>query len=137
VAQQQRKRRRRKHRGTQGGGLDTRGPRGRPRTREEARARARAKSSSRGKQKRTVDRRDIAPTWRSAFNRGLIGAVIFFLLFWLAFGQPVAGALGLSLVMLALYVPMGYYVDRFFFRRRLRQLQAERAAAKQARRGGS
>src|ERR1700754_1368839 len=84
VAQQAKKRRRKKHRGTQGGGLDTRGPRGRPRTREEAKARARAKQGSRSsKGKRQVDRRDIAPTWRSAFNRGLIGAVIFFLLFWL------------------------------------------------------
>ena len=34
--------------------------------------------------------------------------------------------------MLALYVPMGYYVDRFFYRRRLRQLQAARAAQKRA-----
>ena len=38
--------------------------------------------------------------------------------------------------MLAMYVPMGYYVDRFFYRRRLRQLQAERAAEREARRGG-
>jgi hypothetical protein len=134
---QTKKRRRRKHRGTQGGSIDTRGPRGRPRTREEAKARARAKQGSRkgGKSKRPVDRRDIAPTWRSATNRGLIGAVIFFLLFWLAFGRPVVAALGLSAVMLAMYIPMGYYVDRFFYRRRLRQLQAERAAQRQERRG--
>ena len=42
----------------------------------------------------TVDRRDIAPTWGSAFKRGLFGAAIFFLLFWLAFGRPVGAALG-------------------------------------------
>ena len=40
-------------------------------------------------------------------------------------------ALGLSAVMLAMYVPMGYYIDRFMYRRRLRQLQAARAAKKQ------
>jgi hypothetical protein len=134
VAQQAKKRRRKKHRGTQGGGIDTRGPRGRPRTREEARARARQKQGS--KKKRPVDRRDVAPTWRSAFNRGAFGAVIFFLLFWLAFKKPVGAALALSVVVLAMYVPLGYYVDQFFFRRRLRQLQAQRAAEREARRGG-
>jgi drug/metabolite transporter (DMT)-like permease len=133
---QTKKRRRRKHRGTQGGSIDTRGPRGRPRTREEAKARARAKQGGKSKQKRTVDRRDVAPTWRSAFNRGMFGAVIFFLLFWLAFSRPVGSAIALSAVMLVIYVPMGYYVDRFFFRRRLRQLHAQRAAEKAERRGG-
>jgi hypothetical protein len=126
---QTRKKRRRKHRGTQGGGLDRRGPRGRPRTREEAKARARKKRQpAKG---RAVDRRDLPPTWSGAFKRGLIGAAIFFLLFWLAFQRPVGGALGLSAVMLAMYVPMGYYIDRFMYRRRMRQLQAARAAKKQ------
>jgi hypothetical protein len=134
---QQKKRRRRKHRGTQGGGLDTRGPRGRPRTKEEARARARQKQGSKSKQGRAVDRRDIKPTWRSAFYRGLFGSAIFFLLFWLAFGRDPGPALGLSAVLLVIYVPLGYYVDTFFWRRRMRQLQAARAAAKQERRGGS
>ncbi len=71
------------------------------------------------------------PTWSGAFKRGLFGAGIFFLLFWLAFQRPVGGALGLSVVMLAMYVPMGYYIDRFMYRRRLRQQQAARAAKKQ------
>jgi hypothetical protein len=134
---QTKKRRRRKHRGTQGGSLDTRGPRGRPRTREEAKARARQKQS-RGKQGRTaVDRRDIEPTWGSAAKRGLFGAAIFFLLFWLAFGRPVGASLVLAVALLGIYIPLGYYVDRFFWRRRMRQLQAARAAQKQARRGGS
>jgi hypothetical protein len=126
---QTRKRRRRKHRGTKSGRIDTRGPRGRPRSREEARARAKAKR--RPAKGRPVDRRDIAPTWGGAFKRGLIGAGIFFLLFWLAFGRPVGAAAVLSLVMLGMYVPMGYYIDRFMYRRRVRQLQAARAAKKQ------
>ena len=78
-----------------------------------------------------VDRRDIAPTWGGAFKRGLIGAGIFFLLFWLAFGRPVGAAAVLSLVMLGMYVPTGYYIDRFMYRRRVRQLQTARAAKKQ------
>lgn len=127
---QTKKKRRRKHRGTQTGRIDNRGPRGRPRTREEARARARAKK--RGKTAgRPIDRRDVAPTWSGAFKRGLIGAGIFFLLFWLLFGRGVGPAIALSLVMLALYTPMGYYIDRFVWKRRMRQQQAARAAKKQ------
>jgi hypothetical protein len=126
---QTRKRRRRKHRGTQTGRIDRSGPRGRPRTREEARARARAKRKpAKGK---VVDRRDIPPTWGSAFKRGLFGAAIFFLLFWLLFQRPIGGAVVLSVVMLVMYVPMGYYIDSFMYRRRQRQLQAERLARKQ------
>ena len=127
---QTRKKRRRKHRGTQTGRIDTRGPRGRPRTREEAKARARQKRKPAAKS-RVVDRRDIAPTWGGAFKRGLFGAAIFFLLFWLLFQRPVGAAAALSAVMLGMYVPMGYYIDRFMYRRRLRQLQAARAAKKQ------
>ena len=127
---QTRKKRRRKHRGTQTGRIDTRGPRGRPRSREEARSRARSKRKP-AKGGRQVDRRDIAPTWGSAFKRGLFGAAIFFLIFWLAFGRAMGQAAALSVVMLAMYVPLGYYIDRFMFQRRQRQLAAARAARKQ------
>jgi hypothetical protein len=125
---QTRRRRRRKHRGTQTGRIDTRGPRGRPRSREEAKARASQKQAGRRKR---VDPRDRPPTWSSAFKRGLIGAGIFFLLFWLAFARPVGAALVLSVVMLAMYVPLGYYLDRFMYRRRMRQQQEARVAKRQ------
>lgn len=127
---QTRKRRRKKHRGTQTGRIDTRPVRGRPRTREEARARARSKRKP-GKGRQAVDRRDIAPTWSGAFKRGLFGAAIFFLLFWLAFKRELGEAVLLSTLMLGMYVPLGYYIDRFMYRRRLGQLQAARAAKKQ------
>lgn len=126
-----RKRRRRKHRGTQTGRIDTRPARGRPRNREEARARARTK---RKPAKGPVDRRDVAPTWSGAVKRGLFGAAIFFLVFWLAFKRDLGAALGLSAFMLVLYVPMGYYLDRFMYQRRMRKLQAERAQRKQQQR---
>ncbi len=128
---QTRKRRRRKHRGTKSGRIDTRGPRGRPRNREEARARARSKRKRQPAAGRAVDRRDVPPTWGAAFKRGLFGAAIFFLLFWLAFQRPVGGAAALSAVMLGMYVPMGFYIDQFMYRRRQRQLQAARVAKKQ------
>ena len=76
------------------------------------------------------------PSWGGAFRRGLLGAGIFFVLVAFAFGQGVGQALVLSVVMLALYVPMGYYIDRFFWRRRRQQEMRARQEAKQARRGG-
>jgi hypothetical protein len=106
---QTRRRRRRKHRGTQGGSIDRRRARGRPRNREEAKAQARRRADT---------RRDRAPTWGSAFRRGLIGAGIFFALMMVAFGRNFAESFALSAVMLAIYVPLGYYVDRFFWGRR-------------------
>jgi hypothetical protein len=106
---QTKRRRRRKHRGTQGGSIDRRRSRGRPRSREEARAQA----------KRRADvRRDRSPTWGSAFRRGLIGAGIFFALMMVAFGRGFAESFVLGGLMLGIYTPLGYYVDRFFWNRR-------------------
>jgi hypothetical protein len=113
---QARKRRRRKHRGTQAGSVERRA-RSRPRSRAEARDRAKSQYAQ---------RRDQPPTWRSAINRGLVAAGIFFFLIVLLFRRPVAAALALSLFMLAFYIPMGYYIDRFMYRRRQAQNQRER-----------
>jgi hypothetical protein len=125
MAQTKRKRRR-KHRGTQGGGLDRRPRRGRPRSKEEARAQARRNSEL---------KRTLAPSWGSAFRRGLVGAAIFLLLMVLAFGRGFGEAIALSAVMLVMYVPLGYYMDRFFYRRRLQQARKAALAAKQQHQG--
>ncbi len=74
-----------------------------------------------------MDRRTLAPTWRSAFNRAAIGAVVFFLLAATLLKQPMGAALALSLLMMGIYVPLGYHVDRFFYRRRLAQARQARA----------
>jgi hypothetical protein len=126
----QTRRRRRKHRGTQGGSIDTRRSSGRPRTRAEARDRARSqmksgKKAKGSKRRQPQDRRDRPPSWRSAINRALIGAGIFAFLLIVPFNQPVGGALGLSALMMGVYVPMGFYIDRFFYNRR--QAQKQRA----------
>ena len=116
---QTRRRRRRKHRGTQSGRIDTRAARGRPRNRAEARARA---------QKRTKDRGLTTPTWRGAAGKGLIAAGIFFTLLVVAFGREVVPSVLISMLMLVFYIPMGYYTDRFFWRRRMRQEQKSRGS---------
>lgn len=119
MAQTKRKRKR-KHKGTQGGSIDRRGRTSRPANRQEARARARRQMG---------DRRDVPPSWRSSTNRALIASGIFFALLVLLFGQPLASSLALSAFMLALYIPMGYGIDRFFYNRRV----AQRRKAKEAR----
>ena len=117
---QTKRRRKRKRRGTQSGSID-RTRRARPRSREEAKAQARRRSQAKkGGGGRT-------PTWSGAFWRGLLGAAIFFLMTRFIFGETTGSALGLSAVMLVLYIPLSYYIDRFFYRRRLKQEREERA----------
>lgn len=106
---QTRRRRRRKHRGTQSGSIDRRGRAARPRSRQEARARAR---------RQLTDKRDVPPTWRSAVNRGLVGAGLFLLMLIALFKQPVASSVGLAALMLLIYIPLGHLIDRFFYNRR-------------------
>jgi hypothetical protein len=111
---QTRKRRRKKHRGTQGGRIDTNRRRARPRTREEARARAKSGRRTTG------NRFDSPPTWRSAIIRGLIAAALFVVLLLAIFGRPLGEALGFGVFMLAFYIPAGYFIDNFMWRRRER-----------------
>ena len=114
---QTRKRRRRKHRGTQGGRIDNR-QRGRPRSRAEAQSRARRK-------RQPARRGDAPPTWRSAVLRGgVISALLIAVL--IAFGRPAGASILLGVFMLAVYIPMGYYIDLFMWRRRERSRLKDR-----------
>lgn len=115
--------RKRKHRGTQSGKIDSRGRTGRPRSRQEAMARS--------KRQRT-DRRLQPPTWRGAWTRGVFFALLLFPIS-LLFGQPVAGAAVLTIIAALFYVPLGFYTDGFFYRRRLAKAEAEKRARKEAR----
>ena len=109
-----RKRRRRKHRGTQGGRIDSGRRRARPRSREEARARARSSGRSGG------SRFDSPPTWRSATIRGLVAAGLFTVLLVAIFGQSAGQAIAFGVFMLAFYIPAGYFIDNLMWRRRER-----------------
>jgi Flp pilus assembly protein TadB len=125
---QTKKKRRRKRKGTQSGRVDARrGPR--PRNRQEAQARAR-RSRSGGGTRQAANRRDEPPTWRGAFIRGAVAAGLFVVIVAFVFQRPLVSALALGAAMMAFYVPMGYFIDRFFYNRRQRQLQAEREARK-------
>jgi hypothetical protein len=109
---QTKKKRRKKHKGTQGGRIDTR-KRSRPRSRQEAKAQAKSRRSA-------GPRTDKPPTWRSSIVRGVVAAVIFFVLLLLLFKRPVGSALALGAFMLAFYIPAGYYIDQMMWRKRER-----------------
>ncbi|MGI8631563.1 MAG: hypothetical protein ACR2NA_03310 [Solirubrobacterales bacterium] len=109
---QQRKKRKRKHRGTQGGRVDRRGRTSRPLSRAEARDRHRASKAARALQ---------PPTWRGTLSRAALAAAVFFVAIVLIGRATIPAALMLSLVMLAVYIPMSYLVDRFFYRWRLKR----------------
>jgi hypothetical protein len=110
---QTKKKRRKKHRGTQGGRIDTR-KRSRPRSRQEAKAQAKSRRGA------GAQRVDNPPTWRSSIIRGVVAAGIFFVLLLLLFQRPVGSALALGGFMLAFYIPAGYYIDQMMWRKRER-----------------
>ena len=109
---QTKKKRRRKQRGTQGGRVDT-SRRSKPRSRAEAKAQARSK-------RKPAARADLPPTWRSSIVRGVVAAVVFFVLLLLIFKRPVGASLALGAFMLAFYIPAGYFIDMTLWRRRER-----------------
>ena len=128
---QKTKKRRRKRRGTQAGTVGNR-RRSRPRSRAEAKAQARSRSPKKAssRKERIADRVGSPPTWRGAVNRALIASGIFLLLLVLLFGRPFVQALALAAFMVLVYIPMGYYMDRFFYRMRLRKEEKRRAEAR-------
>jgi Flp pilus assembly protein TadB len=118
MAQTKRKRKG-KHRGTQAGTIEARGRTGRrPQTQVEARKVARDRRAARF---------DRPPTWRSALNRAAISAAVFAVAVVVVFHRPVAAAVVLGVLLIALYLPMSYYTDRYLYNRRQRQKAARSA----------
>jgi hypothetical protein len=108
VASTKRKRRT-KHRGNAAGMVETRGRTGRkpgPGDSKSAARRAR------------MDRFSKPPTVRSAFQRSAIAAVVFMFAMILIVHQTVAASIALGGFVLLFYVPLSYYTDLFFYRRR-------------------
>jgi len=106
--------RKRKHRGTAAGTVEARGRTGRRPEASEVRKTA---------AQRRQERMDKPPTWRGAMNRAAIAALIFALIAALALGQPISGAIALATFAFLLYVPSGYYMDKWLYERRQRQKQ--------------
>src|SRR5260221_13794769 len=111
---QTKKKRRRKHRGTQGGRIDTRPPRGRARSRGEAQAQARSRTKKKG-----GPREPEPANWGTALKKGGLGAVLFVGVLSLVGTNPLL-ALVVGVLMIGVYTPMAYVMDRFFYDRHLR-----------------
>lgn len=85
-----------------------------------------------------MERANQPPTWRSASIRAGVAAAVF-LAVLILFQQPPVSAVFVAFVMFGLYIPMGYYTDRFLYQRRLRKetqsrnrAEAEKLAKKSA-----
>jgi len=105
---QTRRKRRTKHRGNAVGMVEARGRTGRKPTTTEKGGKAAPKR---------FDRRDQPPTWKGAFQRSVIAAVIFVVLMLLLFHRNPAVAFVFGVVLLVFYVPMSYYTDLWIYRR--------------------
>jgi Flp pilus assembly protein TadB len=112
MAQTKRKRRS-KHRGNAAGTIETRGRTGRPPSPEE-----------RKKQSRETARQarlNQPPTWKSAITRAsLASAFMLLFLLFTTHGNVVAAVL-FGIFAFALYVPSGYYLEQYLWRRRMRK----------------
>jgi Flp pilus assembly protein TadB len=117
---QTRRKRRTKHRGTPAGTIETRGRTGRPPTAAERKKQTRQSARER--------RLNTPPTWRSAATRALVAAalVFVFLLLTAKGKNKLPLALTFTLVALVIYVPGGYYMELFLYRRRQRKKAAGR-----------
>jgi hypothetical protein len=112
MAQTKRKRRT-KHRGTPAGTIQARGRTGRPPSGEDRKKQS--KTDAREKRLNTP------PTWTaSAIRAGVIAVGLFIILTLLGRGSHrVESAAILAVISLALYIPGGYYIEMFMYRRRL------------------
>jgi hypothetical protein len=114
MAQTKRKRRS-KHRGNAAGTIETRGRTGRPPSPEEKKKQAKMDARER--------RLTTPPTWKSSLMRAAFAAVIMFAFLALTTkGKNRIGiAASFAVVALLLYVPAGYYMELFLYRRRMRK----------------
>ncbi len=111
---QAKRNRRRKHRGTQAGTVERRGRTGRAQTQAEAKQISRRGGADR------ASRELRPPTWRGSAVRALIAAVLFGVVAIFLLDQPPLSGVLLAAIMVLVYLPVGYYTDRFMYRRRQR-----------------
>jgi hypothetical protein len=118
---QTRRKRRSKHRGTAAGTIEARGRTGRPPTPDERKRQTRA-----GAREARLNK---PPTWKSSIVRALLAAVLVFtfLLLTAKGKNKIPVALGFTAVALLIYIPAGYYLELFLYRRRMRKKAATAA----------
>jgi hypothetical protein len=114
MAQTKRKRRT-KHRGNAAGSIEARGRTGRPPTADER------KKADRNKLRE--ERLLKEPTWKQSFRRASLAAGLMFVFLLLTDhtkkGSPIITAVLFAIIAMVIYVPAGYYLERFLWRRRM------------------
>lgn len=117
MAQTKRKRRT-KHRGNAAGSIEARGRTGRPPSADEKKKADRTKLRE--------ERLMKEPTWRQSFRRASLAAGLMFVFLLLTdhtkHGSPVVTAVLFAIIAMVIYVPAGYYLERFLWRRRMAKL---------------
>jgi hypothetical protein len=114
MAQTKRKRRT-KHRGNAAGTIEVRGRTGRPPTAEERKKQERAK--------RSEARTPKPPTWNNAIKKALLAGGFMFVFLLVTNKFRVVPALIFAFLALMLYIPSGYYMEGWIYRRHLRKQQ--------------
>jgi hypothetical protein len=114
-------RRQTKHRGNAAGMIESRGRTGRkPSAKEKGTASSKSRSSSRSSGRSS--RYDKPPTWKGSAIRAVIAAALVYGVSTLLLKQKSAATnLVLLPIVLALYMPMIYYTDRYMYRRAQRK----------------
>lgn len=81
-----------------------------------------AERDTSGKPAARFQREPQAPSWRRTFRRGLIFAPIMFAtVFLLSPDLPLATKVTQTLLIVAIFVPFSYFIDRLFYRSYLRR----------------
>jgi Flp pilus assembly protein TadB len=113
MAQTKRKRRS-KHRGNAAGTIEARGRTGRPVTADERKKQTRQSARER--------RLNTPPTWKSSLTRaGFAAGILFVFLLATTKNHSVFQAISFAVFAMVLYVPAGYYMERFLYQRRMRR----------------
>ncbi|HWD85735.1 MAG TPA: hypothetical protein VG321_08280 [Solirubrobacteraceae bacterium] len=114
MAQTKRKRRT-KHRGNAAGKIEVRGRTGRPPSPQEKKKADRTKLRE--------ERLMKEPTWRQSFRRASLAAGLMFVFLLVTdhtkHGSPIITAVLFAIIAMVIYVPAGYYLERFLWRRRM------------------
>jgi Flp pilus assembly protein TadB len=112
MAQTKRKRRT-KHRGNAAGTVEVRGRTGRPPSPEERKKQDRAK--------RAQARVTRPPSWRGSLNKALLASAFMFVFLLVLNKFRIVPALVFALLAMGLYIPSGYYLDGYIYRRYLKK----------------
>jgi hypothetical protein len=112
MAQTKRKRRT-KHRGTAAGVVESRGRTTRPASPAERKKLAREQARQ--------ARLDNPPTWRSSMNRALLASGFMLIFLLIVTKGKIVAALAFAVFSMLLYVPAGYYLETFLWRRRMKK----------------